>query len=108
MPNIHEPATGRSDGRRVERLAQKAGADRLGLSLYELEPGQSMVYHYHLGREELLIALAGRIVLRTPEGSRELREGDVVALPRGERGAHGFTNGGEGIARVLVFSEQRA
>jgi uncharacterized cupin superfamily protein len=108
MPNIFEPATARSNDLRVARLGRAAGADRLGTSLYELEPGQSMHYHYHLGREELLVALTAGIVLRTPAGRRELTAGEVVAFPRGEQGAHGFENGGEELARVLVVSEQTA
>jgi len=108
VPNIFELARGRSNDLRVERLAAEAGADHLGMTLYELEPGDSMVYHYHLGREELLIALVGRVALRTPEGSRELTEGEVVAFPRGDGGAHGFENVGAGLARVLVVSEQTA
>ena len=108
MPNIFEPATAHSNGLRVARLGRDAGADRLGASLYELDPGQSMHFHYHLGREELLVALTAGIVLRTPAGRRELAAGEVVAFPRGQQGAHGFENGGEELARVLVVSEQRA
>ena len=106
MPNIFEPATGRSDDLRVARLAADADADRLGMSLYEIEPGAAMHYHYHLGREELLVALTSGVALRTPSGRRELAEGEVVAFPRGEAGAHSFENGGDGLARVLMISEQ--
>jgi uncharacterized cupin superfamily protein len=65
-----------------------------------------MVFHYHVQREELLIALTGRVSLRTAEGWRELGEGEIVAFPRGERGAHGFENHGDEPVRVLVLSEQ--
>ena len=106
MPNIFDPATARADDLRVARLATEAGADRLGMSLYELEPGESMHYHYHLGREELLIALTAGVVVRTPADRRELAQGEVVAFPRGDAGAHGFENTGEELARVLVVSEQ--
>jgi uncharacterized cupin superfamily protein len=109
VPNIHDSPAGRSqDGLRVARLAQAAGAEQLGMSLYELEPGDAMHFHYHLGREELLVALSEGVVLRTAGGRRELAAGEVVAFPRGERGAHGFENGGDGIARVLMISEQTA
>ena len=50
----------------------------------------------------------GDVVVRTPAGRRELAEGEVVAFPRGEAGAHGFENAGDGLARVLVISEQTA
>jgi uncharacterized cupin superfamily protein len=105
-PNIHEPRLGAGDAGRVARLAEAAGAEHLGLSLYELAPGDAMVFHYHLQREELLIVLDGTVALRTYDGWRDLREGSVVSFPRGERGAHGFENRGGGRARVLVFSEQ--
>jgi len=32
----------------------------------------------------------------------------VRAFPRGERGAHGFENRGDGLVRLLMFSEQNA
>jgi uncharacterized cupin superfamily protein len=106
VTNIFDPGRRRADGLRVSRLAAEAGGDHLGMSVYELEPGESMHYHYHLGREELLVALTPGVVVRTPAGRRELAEGDVVAFPRGEAGAHGFENGGDGVARVLMISEQ--
>jgi uncharacterized cupin superfamily protein len=78
------------------------------MTVYELAPGQGMVFHYHLQREELLIVWSGRLALRTADGWEELDEGEVVAFPRGERGAHGYENRSEGPVRVLVISEQNA
>ena len=68
-------------------------------------PGEEMVFHYHVQREELLVVLSGRLSLRTAAGWEELPEGEVVAFPRGERGAHGYRNGGDGLVRVLMVSE---
>jgi uncharacterized cupin superfamily protein len=99
-PNIYADADGSA------RLAEAAGSDHLGMSLYHLAPGEGMVFHYHVQREELMIVLGGTVELRTGEGRRQLAEGAVVAFPRGERGAHGFENRGDGPARVLVISEQ--
>jgi uncharacterized cupin superfamily protein len=73
--------------------------------MYELRPGEEMVFHYHVQREELLIVLQGRLSLRSANGWEELPEGEVVAFPRGETGAHGYRNDGEGPVRVLVISE---
>jgi uncharacterized cupin superfamily protein len=78
------------------------------LSLYELEPGQAMVFHYHVQREELLIVLSGRLSLRTAEGWQELPDGEIVAFPRGEHGAHGYENRGDKTVRLLIVSEQNA
>jgi len=75
------------------------------MSLYDLGSGAGMVFHYHVQREELMIVLRGTLALRTAEGWEELPEGEVVAFPRGERGAHGFENRTHGQVQVLVISE---
>jgi uncharacterized cupin superfamily protein len=87
------------------RVAELAGAEYLGASLYVLDPGEEMVFHYHVQREELTVVLAGRLSLRTAVGWEELPEGEVVAFPRGERGAHGYRNDGTESVRVLMVSE---
>ena len=52
------------------------------LSLCELPPGQAAYpYHFHLGEEELVIVLAGTPTLRTPDGEREVDQGEVVFFP---------------------------
>ena len=61
-------------------------------------------YHWHLGEEELLVVLEGRPSLRTPDGWRELAQGEVVAFPRGEQGAHQIANRTERTVRFLAFS----
>ena len=70
-------------GGRNKRLPR---GDVLGVSVYELDPGSFVVYHFHHGAEELMIVLRGRPTLRTPEGERELAEGDFVHFPTGPAG----------------------
>jgi hypothetical protein len=70
-------------GGRSKRLVEPGVA--LGASVYELGPGNFNVYHFHHGSEELLIVLRGRPTLRTPEGERQLAEGEVYGLWRYER-----------------------
>ena len=67
-----------------------------------------MHFHYHLQREELLVVLAGTIALKTANGWQNVGEGEVVAFPRGERGAHGYENRTKERVRLLMFSEQNA
>ena len=56
-------------------------------------PGQSNYpYHQHLGREEMFYIISGKATLRTPQGEREVGEGDVVFFPPNENGAHMLTN----------------
>jgi uncharacterized cupin superfamily protein len=108
MANVYSSNLKSSADRRSARLGAQAGSEHLGMSLYELAPGQGMVFHYHLQREELLVTLSGALSLRTADGWEELPEGEVVAFPRGERGAHGYENRSDGIIRLLMISEQNA
>jgi uncharacterized cupin superfamily protein len=87
------------------RLGRQAGCERLGLSLWELPPGEAAYpYHHHLTEEELVIVLEGRPGLRTPDGWRDLEEGEVVAFSRGEHGGHQLVNHSDEVVRFLAFS----
>ncbi len=87
------------------RLSRQAGSERLGLSLWEIPPGEAAYpYHYHLAEEELILVLDGAVTLRTPDGWRELQEGEVVAFLRGEHGGHQLINQTEQTVRFLSFS----
>jgi uncharacterized cupin superfamily protein len=90
------------------RLGRQAGSEKTGLSLWELPPGEAAYpYHLHLAEEEIVVVLSGTPSLRTPEGWRELEEGEVVAFPVGERGAHQIVNRTGAPARFLSFSNQQ-
>jgi uncharacterized cupin superfamily protein len=92
---------------RYRRIGDLIGAEQLGLSVYELPPGQSICpYHYEVGFEEWLIVLTGRPVLRTPEGEQELRPWDVAFFPHGEGGAHKVTNRTDERVRVAMLSNK--
>lgn len=88
-------------GGRGKRLPR---GDRLGATVYELDPGNFVVYHFHHGWEELLIVLRGQPTLRTPEGERMLAEGEVVYFPVGPAGAHAVTNDTDSPARFVMAS----
>jgi uncharacterized cupin superfamily protein len=75
---------------------------QLGATVYELGPGNTAVYHFHHGSEELLIVLRGRPTLRTPDGERQLAEGEVVHFPLGPDGAHGVRNDTDDTVRYVV------
>jgi quercetin dioxygenase-like cupin family protein len=60
----------------------------LGATLYELDPGNFMIFHFHHGSEELLLVLRGQPTLRTLAGERQLDEGEAVHFPSGPDGAH--------------------
>jgi uncharacterized cupin superfamily protein len=89
------------------RIGPLLDAVALGLSVYELPPGQSICpYHYETGEEEWLIALVGAPTLRTPDGEFELRPWDTVYFPAGEAGAHKVTNRTDATVRVAIWSNR--
>lgn len=110
MPNVNRPDFDEPREQpgfrcRRARISRQAGAERLGLSLWEVPPGEAAFpYHYHLTEEELMVVLDGRPSLRTSSGWRELEPGDVVSFPRGEAGVHQVVNRTEGPVRFLAFS----
>jgi uncharacterized cupin superfamily protein len=108
MENIYTAELRDEGDYRRARVGERAGAKHLGLTVYQLAPGQGMHFHYHLQREELMVVLEGTVAVRTAGGWEDVPEGGVVAFPRGERGVHGYENRGDRPVRLLMFSEQNA
>jgi len=90
---------------RRARIGYELGTHAIGASLWEVPPGEAAYpYHFHLSDEELVIVLSGRPSLRTPEGIRDLEEGDAVRFPPREEGAHQILNRTEEPVRFLSVS----
>jgi uncharacterized cupin superfamily protein len=110
MPNINDPTfepEERPAGFRARRarIGYELATELIGLSLWELPPGEAAYpYHFHYSDEELLIVLTGRPTLRAPDGRRSLDEGDVVAFPLGEEGAHQLVNDTDETVRFIAVS----
>ena len=87
-------------GAKSTRLVERG--PQLGASVYELGPGNTAAYHFHHGSEELLTVLRGRPTLRTPQGERQLAEGEIVHFCTGPDGAHGTRNDSDEPVRYVV------
>jgi uncharacterized cupin superfamily protein len=91
-------------GASYARVGPLVGGEKLGMTVYVLQPGQSICpYHYEPTDEEWLICLAGEPLLRSPGGEQVLGPGDVVCFPAGPEGAHKVT-AGAAAARVAMLS----
>jgi uncharacterized cupin superfamily protein len=110
MANVLDPEWSEErEGNKRSRIGRQAGAERIGVSLYELPAGaRPWPYHYQHANEEMIVVLSGRPHLRTQDGWRQLEPGDVVAFPRGAAGAHQVENRAEDPARYLMLSEMNA
>ena len=109
--NVHRPEWDAETDRAPYRwqrslVGRRAGAERLGASLFDVPPGgATFPFHAHHANEELLVVLAGTPTLRTLDGERE---GEVVAFPAGRDGAHAITNRSDATVRILIVSTMHA
>jgi uncharacterized cupin superfamily protein len=107
-PNFDEPRLEKDGFHAMRaRLGRQAGSVKTGLSLFEVSPGQAAYpYHWHAAEEEIVVVLAGRPSLRTPDGWREMEEGEVICFRVGAEGAHQIVNRTDSDVRFLAFSNQ--
>jgi uncharacterized cupin superfamily protein len=95
MPNLFDDDfTGRLD----------LSSDETAMYLYDVDPGESLPYHYEYV-EEWLLVVDGVVSVRVPEGEAEAVRGALLRFPAGPGGAHQISNRGETTARVLLFSK---
>jgi uncharacterized cupin superfamily protein len=111
LVNIHnvvtegDPADPEGYQARMARLGPTIEAVKLGASVYDLDPGNSVCpYHYEHPEEEWLLVVSGSPILRDPDGEHELSPGDLVCFPEGPDGAHKVTNRTEDPVRIVMFS----
>lgn len=72
------------------------GANNTVVSVYEIPPGKAAYpYHCHYKNEETFYILSGAGVLKTPEGERPVKAGELLFFPAGPDGAHRLTNSSE-------------
>lgn len=100
--DVDRSPTGKRE--RLLHLGRRLGGELLGATMFEIEPGWRGIYHIHHGNEELVLVIDGTPTLRTPEGERELRPGDIALFRRGADGAHSLANRSDRPARYVVFS----
>jgi uncharacterized cupin superfamily protein len=110
MANIYRPVFELGErpegfrGRRA-RIGYELGSELIGCSFWELPAGEAAYpYHFHYADEELIVVVQGQPTLRTPEGSRELDEGEALRFPVGQAGAHQIINRSERTVTFLAIS----
>ncbi|MBN2534052.1 MAG: cupin domain-containing protein [Spirochaetales bacterium] len=75
------------------RLAEIVQSKHLYFDIRSLDPDRfSYPYHFHRNAEELFVILSGMVMLRTPDGFHQLKEGDIVFMETGPTGAHQLYN----------------
>lgn len=78
-------------------------ADKCVVAIYEIMPGNSAYpYHYHTQNEEVFYVISGEGALKTPDGVKPVRAGDIIYFPAGEAGAHKLTNTSDSERLVYI------
>lgn len=100
-----EHSHGEKFGYKRKSLSSAAGGERLGCSLYEVEPGKrAWPYHYHGANEEAIYVLEGAGTLRVGGVEAPLHAGDYAVFTAGAEGAHQLVNTSDRPLRYLCFS----
>ena len=94
---------------RYRHLTRAAvGADyHVGVVLEELGPGkQSCPAHYHIFEEEHVYILEGTLTTRIGADTYEMKAGDYVCYPAGQKAGHCLVNTGDTVCRYVVVGEK--
>ena len=79
-------------------------AKQTHVCVYEIPPGKAAYpYHYHMKDEETFYILRGEGTLRTPQGEKPVRAGDLIFFPAGAEGAHKLFNTGSEPLMYIDF-----
>ena len=77
-------------------------ANKISASFVTVPPKNfAFGYHYHDQVEEIFYVVKGEGSLRTYQGEKPVRAGDMLCFPTGEKGAHVLSNTSE--TEELVF-----
>jgi len=65
-------------------------------AFYDIPPLKANYpYHYHTDSDEIFYVIKGSGILKTPDGDREIKAGDIIVCPAGEKSAHKIINTSE-------------
>jgi uncharacterized cupin superfamily protein len=94
-PPHHEKCSGRT----TWPLTKLWGLEQFGVNRVELAPGSwSTQRHWHKKNDEVVIVIAGELVLVTNDGEEVLRAGDVVGFKAGDPNPHHLQNRSDEVA----------
>jgi uncharacterized cupin superfamily protein len=103
-----EASKGPRFGTRHQHLTLASGiADyHVGVSIEELEPGkQSNPAHYHIFEEEHVYILEGALTAHIGADAYEMKAGDCVCFPAGQKAGHCLINNGDATCRYVIAGE---
>jgi uncharacterized cupin superfamily protein len=94
---------------RYRHLSRAALGDtyRVGVAIEELPPGsQSSPAHYHIFEEEHAYILEGRLTARIGSETYDMKAGDYVCFPAGQKAGHCLINNSRVPCRYVIIGER--
>jgi uncharacterized cupin superfamily protein len=80
---------------------------RVGVAIEELGPGkQSSPAHYHIFEEEHVYILEGALTVRIGADAYEMKAGDYVCFPAGQKAGHCLINNSGATCRYVIVGER--
>lgn len=79
----------------------------VGVAIEEIPPGmRGSPMHYHMLEEEHIYMLEGVLTVQLGEQTFEMRPGDYVCFPAGQRAGHAIRNDSDELCRYVIIGEQ--
>ncbi|MBP6010692.1 MAG: cupin domain-containing protein [Alphaproteobacteria bacterium] len=79
----------------------------VGFAIEELSPGkQTVPAHYHMLEEEHIYVLDGSATLRLGAETHQLKAGDYVCFPAGQKAGHCLINNTDNVCRYIIVGER--
>ena len=95
-------------GMRYRHLTSAAVGENyhVGFAIEELSPGkQTVPAHYHMLEEEHIYVLDGAVTLRLGAETHEMKAGDYVCFPAGQKAGHCLINNTDKVCRYIIVGE---
>ena len=100
---VYEDGNGEAYSYKEMPVIPQGISKRSEVCFFKLPPHKSnFPYHYHLEQEETFFIISGHGILKTPEGEKSVRAGNVIFFPAGPNGAHKLTNASDSEDLVYI------
>lgn len=88
-------------------LAAMGKGYHVGVAIEELDPGrQTNPAHYHIFEEEHVYILEGTLTVRLGDATYDMKAGDYVCFPAGQKAGHCLINNGNKTCRYVIVGER--
>jgi uncharacterized cupin superfamily protein len=95
-------------GRSWQAIGAAGGLSQFGANLVTLAPGAwSSQRHWHTAEDEMVVMLAGELVLVEDDGETVMRPGDIAIFKAGIANGHHLQNRSDATATFLAIGTDR-